>query len=894
MSAHGGWRRFFRLSESKRHRQREVDDELRFHVDSLVERHVRAGMEEKEARRLVMSRFSDYGTTRAVLIRGREVEVRMKTRRLFFDGLWQDVRVSWRQLSRRPGFAVWAVVTLGLGIGASTTMFSVVNGVLLDPLPYPDSERLVWVGYTNGGAPEGTNPPEFRALKGETRTLEKYAAFARQNYGVLVGDRSEEVKVAGVTEDYLDVFGASPVLGRAFSEDDFQPGATSVALLSHAAWQRYWGADPQILGTVVTNTQEHNPFVPWSRSTIIGVMPPYMDDQADFWVPLHVDTGWYAQEWQFENPVLSSVGKLRPGSDVAALQAEADRLVSRLASEYPRYYSGGPNEGRGLGAVSLLDNTVGSYRTGILLLFAGACLLLGIATMNLTALFLSRALDRRQELAVRVSLGGGRSHILRHLAMETVSLSVLGGALGLILARGCLAALRAFAPAGLPRLDNLSLNLSVVFFALAIALTSGLVCALASLPARRSGALDLSLRETGRTGTGRDTARLRGLLVSAQVSLAVILLVGTGLLSASLAKLRHVDPGFEAEGLTVMAIRFPTTYETNQAKGQLLGDMVRRIDAIPGVVSASWTADPPLFWRYWAIRIRTEETMDLPEEQLPKLGTHPVGPGFFTTMGIPVLRGRGITEGDNVDVTPVVVVDELAATRLWPSQDPIGRRLAIQKKWHTVVGVAGRVHQTELSGDEEPEIYIPSAQAPFFFPTTAVTIRSELPSKEAAGALRGAVSELDPMVLIRSISSAEDKLGEHLRTPRFIALLGSGCSLSALFITLAAIVGLMSYWVSALTREVGLRMALGAQGRQVLWAVLRRCLKLILVGLAAGLALAVGTSRLMNALLFDVSPLDLRIYALVGIGLGVSALLASLVPALRATHVEPTVALRGD
>jgi putative ABC transport system permease protein len=898
MSGQKGWRRFFRLSESTRGREREVDDELHFHIEGLVEHHVAEGMSEEEARRVVMARFDHYATTRDALIRGREKEASTERRRLFFDGLRQDLRVSWRQYAKRPGFAAMAVVTLGLGIGASTTLFSVVNGVLLDPLPYPSSDRLVHVGPTfeGGTLNRSITAPEFLALKRETRILERYAAERQASVSVLLGDRPERLRVAGASEDYADIFGAVPILGRGFSEDDFRPGAPSVAILSHAAWQRYWGGDPEVLGTVISTTGPSKPDLPAaSAPTIIGVMPASMDDRSDLWVPLRLaGSEWWSREGQFANYTLFSVGRLRSGSNLAHARAEMSGVATRLAAEYPQYYSGHFFEGRSLGADPLLDRVVGSYRSRILILFAGALLLLAIAVANLTGLYLARALERRRELAIRAALGGGRSRILGHLLTDTVSLSLLGCGLGFALSMGCLAVLRALAPAGLPRLDNLSPDLRVVVFAIAIALSSGLICALASLPSWKGGALEASLRDTDRTGPGRGTAHLRGLLVSAQVSLAVVLLVGAGLLAESLAKLRQVDPGFEAEGLLVMTIPFPTSSATPEARRAFALDLAQRIDAIPGVVSASWTQDPPMYWRDWSFFVRTEKTLGLKLEELPHMRIHPVGPDFFTTMGIPILRGRGITRADYALNTPVVVVDEVAAEQLWPCEDPLGKRMAVVDQWYTVVGIGGPVHQESLSEPVEPQVYLPLSRHTYHDPRTAVVIRSAVPLGQIAGALRAAVWEIDRTLPIPSISRAEDQVASDLRNPRFFAVLSSGFSLSALVLTLAAIFGLMSFWVTARTREVGLRMALGARAGQVLWAVQRQCLRVVLLGLGVGLILAAGAARLLSALLFGVSPLDPSTFALVAGGLGLAALVASLVPALRATRVDPANALRSE
>jgi len=518
---------------------------------------------------------------------------------------------------------------------------------------------------------------------------------------------------------------------------------------------------------------------------------------------------------------------------------------------------------------------------------------------NVTGLFLTRALDRSQEFAVRAALGGGRGRILRHLVTETVSIALLGGGVGSLLSLGGLEVFRTLVPANLPRLENLSPDLRVGLFALALASMCGLACGLLSLPARNARTPDASLRESSRTGPGRGTARLRGLLVSAQVGLAAILLVGAGLLSGSLAKLKEVDPGIEVDGLMVIPLGFPASCDTDETQLAFLLDVARRIDAVPGVVSVSWSPDPPLFWRNMSTPIQTEETVDLSVEELPLIGNHAVGPGFLSTFGIPVLRGRGITWEDDATSAPVVVVDELAAERLWPEQDPLGKQLLVggvggREPWRTVVGVAGRVHQTTLSQGATPELYVPARQFAFFPSPMGVAVRSGIPLEQVAGAMREAVWEVDRTVPIPSITPVRERISADLQIPRLIVALGSAFSLSALVLTIAAIVGLTAYSVTSRTREVGLRLALGAQGRQVLWAVMKQCLRLAVVGLGVGLALAAGASRFLGAFLFQVSPLDPLTFGATAAGLFLAALLASLVPALRATRVEPAKALRWE
>lgn len=896
MSAFGGWQRFFRLSESPRHRQREVDDELRFHVESLVERHIAQGMSEEEAWEVVMRRFHGYRATRDELIQGSERHARLEGRRLFFDELRQDLRVSWRQYVKRPGFAAMAVLILGLGIGASTTMFSVVNGVLLDPLPYPDSDRLVYVGTSAGGRQFwSTTAPEFSHLRNRSRSLERFAAYRQVTLDIQLPDGPERFTVADVTEDYFDIFGIDPAIGRVFAEEEYRADAPRVALLSHAVWMRHWGGAPDIVGTVITGRRRRE--AEHEVVTVVGVMPRDFQSSADLWIPVDLQSAEWQPEIGFGRFVFTAIGRLRPGSRVEDLQGEATAASADLAVEYPMFHSGRFNEGRTLSVTPLLDQVVGGYRSSILILFGAAVVLMTIALTNLTGLLLARALQQRQETAMRLVLGAGRGRIFRLLSTETTILSLLGGGLGLALSLVGVRLLQALGPADLPRLENLTPDLRVVAFSVVIALVSGLLCAAASMPSTTRTGISPLIRGATQVGGLRGTARIRGFLVTAQVALAVVLLVSAGLLAKSLFRLQDVDPGIEVEGLIVMPIQLtgPRYYAEDSGAEEYVfffREVAQRMAEIPGVVSASWVPDPPIYGRNMIGPVWTEEMVG--EDTPPLPGIHPVGPNYFDVMGIPVIAGRGITWADDEAAVAIAVVDRIAAEQLWPSQDPLGKRLEIWDSWFTVVGVVGNIRHRGLSGEAEPEVYISALQKAVQNSTQRIVIRSPAPREALAPHLREAVWEVDPTVPVPSIETMEGRVSVVLREPRFYVFLMGAFSLIALVLTLAGIYGLMSYWVNTRTPEVGLRMALGARSDQVVWAVSRQALLLLLAGLTVGLGLAAASTRLLEALLFAVSALDLPTFGMVAGGVGVIALLACLVPAARATRIDPTTALRGE
>jgi len=900
-----GWKRFFRMSESETHVKDQVDDELRHHIEELLDRYRAEGMSEEEARAAVRRRFPDAEITRSELIGSTGRTVSNRRRRLFLDGLRSDLRVSLRQFRRRPGFTTLAVLTLGLGIGASTTLFSVVNGMLLRPLPYPESEDLLYIGTCMVSTPEwvgACTAPEFLALADRTAVIEQLAASRQTTLDVTGGDRPVRLTAAGITEDFFGVLRSIPQLGRSFTAQDYLPGAEQVVIVNHQLWQQRWNGDPDIIGTTFTaakqDAKERYTF------TIVGVMgpefrqPQAMEDPSRehsdtaLWMPLPLAGTPEADRWHTFN--LNTIARLQTGRHSDEARAEVEALVTALAAEHPEWYSGQYFEGRGLGVTSLHETTVKRQRGDVLILFGATGLLLLIAIANLTGLFLARALDRTEELAVRSALGAGRGRIIRQLATESTALALFGCGLGFVFAIGGLHLFRHLAPASFPRVEDIALDLRVVLFAGGIAVAVGMLCGIvpALVNTRRADASFLRSRERGGR---RATARLRAVLVTTELALAVVLLIGAGLLVKSFQRLQRVDPGVSTDNLFVMPLDLPQSYETNEQIMTLLNALGQRIRSLPGVRSASWTPDPPVGSPMWWPHVRLEDFEA--DEEFPQMNVHFVGLDYFETMGIPLLSGRGFTAADDESGEQVVVVDEVLVARYWPDENPLGKRLCLNpeyagENWYTVIGVVGSIRQS-LYVDPQPCLYFSWFQG-FFSNQVSMVIRCDLPAESIAPQLRAAVWEVDPNLPVPVIESMSSRIDEVLKTPRFRTLLLGSFALSALILTVAGIYALMLYLVTGRIREIGIRMALGADSRTVLWTVSRQCAGLIGIGTLAGLIVAAVASHLLTSLLFDIAPLDLPTYAGVAAILALISVLACLVPARRAVQLDPMTVLREE
>jgi putative ABC transport system permease protein len=815
----------------------------------------------------------------------------------------QDIRLAWRTLRRRPVFSLLVVGTLGLGIGGATALFSVVNSVLLKPLPYPESERLAYAGSVWGNSlPSGMTPPEFLALHGSTHTFAALAASRATSLDLTGGEQPERLTVSAVTADYFRVVGVQPALGRAFGEDDYTAASDHrLVILSYDVWQRRWGGDPTIIGTTFQAGEQRSEGM--LTFTVVGVMPPgyrhpwsmenlYPERSVtQAWTPLALEGTPEGELWTAFR--LRVVGRLRFGRSIDDARAEAESLAAKLATQHPEFYTGRYMEGRSLGVAPLLDYTVGNRRGDLLLLFGGAGLLLLIAAANALSLFLARALERNRESAIRTALGAGTYRIVQHFVVESTLLALFGSIAGIGIAGIVVRVLPAVLPTDFPRVDAITVDPWVVLFAGTVAVLIGALCGLVPslLNARPSSGWSLS----SRGGEQRGTTRLRAGLVAVEIALSLILLTGAGLLVNSYARLQRVDPGFDPSGLLLMPIRLPLSYDTDEHRLAFFGGLDGRLQAISAVRSVSWIEDPPMGMG----NAHSEMVLQGadPDADLPSILFHRVGPAYFRTMGIPLLAGREFERGDNTSSERVAIVDQAMAERYWPGLNPFGRRLRRAHEpidhWSTVIGVVGAVLQESPAEESYPHVYFPYLQNASD-DRSVVVVRTDLGPERIASQLRAAVWDLDPNLPVPVIEKMQDRVGDVLRLRRFRTLLVGVFALLALVLSLAGIYALMLYLVTGRFREIGIRMALGADTGRVLWTVSRHSLLLIAIGTMVGMTMAGVASHLLAGLLFGISRFDVPTYLTVAVVFDTAALLGCLVPALRAVRLDPMLVLRNE
>lgn len=896
MTLRSSWKRYFRIQAWRGSAEKEVDTELQFHIQELVDRYVDQGMSETEARRRVEDRFGEYGPMREELVRSQERRTRRRRHQGIADDLRLDFRLSLRTLVRRPRFSVLAILTLGLGVGACVTLSSVVNSVLLKPLPFPESNRLMHVGTTRGGGlPGRLTMPEFLAIRQQTHTLEYVAAYHTVSLIVQLDQQPDQLVAGEVTEDFFRVFGIPPLLGRAFEEEDFRQGASPVAILSHRVWIQQWGGDEGALGRrVVAHGPDLEEVVTY---TIVGVMAPDFDLGFDLLVPQQITGTIWAEEFMFTNWTHSVVGRMADGRDEAQVGAEMNAIAGRLASEYPQYYSGSLHQDRSIGAMLLLDKTVHSARASTWLLFGAAALLLVIAVVNVSGLYLARVLDQRHELAVRGALGAGTGRLARQTLTESLVLSVLGTSVGVILAFAGVRTFRVLGPANFPRLDTISIGLGVLGFSAALALATGVLAGAAPVAILGKQGCGGTLNGGSRVGRSKGTGRLRSGLVGVQISLAAYLLVGSGLLVRSFWNLHETELGFTPENLSVSTVTLPGSYDTVEEYVRFFTNASRRLAETQGVDAASWVPDPPLYGGWWYPEIVFDGMP--PDQNPPYMNTHTVGPEYFASMGIPVLRGRGITPRDRAGTGLVAVVDEVAAAWLWPSDEAVGKRIRVvsgqePSPWLTVVGVVAGTPGASLTRDPAPQVYVPAQQRAQRYGQARLVVRSDLPPTALVERLQSVIRALDPSIPPPTLFPYSTPLAAHLRTPRFYALLIGAFSIMAVTLAAVGAYSQVAYLVMGKTREIGIRKALGAGVWRILASVSRDSITLAMAGLLAGLVLAAGTSRVMESLLFGIEPLDLITFLAVGFVILATITLACIFPAFRATRIPSVEALRSD
>ena len=807
--------------------------------------------------------------------------------------LWQDLRYGARMLFKQPGFTLIAVLTLALGVGANTAIFSIVNGVLLKPLPFAAPERLVAVGATGtqDRARFGSlSFPDFADFRAQGQAFERLAAYRTRGLSINGANGAERVEGVMATADLFAVLGAQPLLGRTFLPEEDKTGR--IAVLSQRAWRQRFKGAPNVIGQPLAINSE--------SYTIVGVMPPgfqfpLRDEPIELWINYAVDMqGPDPQGAQRGNHYLQAVGLLRPGFTAAQAEAQLVPIAGQLEKQFPN-----DNHGSSVRVQPLLQNLTGDVSQALWVLFATVGGVLLIACANVANLLLARALNRRRELAVRVALGAGRGRVLRQLLTESLLLALLGGAAGVLLASFGTEALIALTPADVPRIANAGLDGRVLLFTLVAAMLTGVVMGLA--PAWQAARTDVQsvLKESGRNATGARAA-MRNALVVAEVALAVVLLVGAGLLLQSFARLLRVNPGFNPQQMLTLRIGLPGARYTEPA--QIVGfhdRVLASVAALPGVTAASTVAPLPLSGSNYSLGLAIENRADGSGREYPyNTRFFMAGPDCFRALGARVVQGREFDARDELKAKPVAVINEAFARKHFPDENPLGKRIKLSigiddspEAWREVIGVVSDMRTQNPNLAPVPEAYLHTAQMPAYGSFT-VLLRSAGDPQQLAAAVRTAVAKLDVNVPVSHTKMLDAYLAESLAAPRFNSLLLGLFAGLALLLTALGLYGVVAYAVTQRTQEIGIRMALGAQTRDVLRLVLGQGLRLMLGGLVLGVSGALALTRWLESLLYGVSATDPLTFVLVAAVLLAVAVLACWIPARRATKVDPMIALR--
>ena len=869
--------RFFRRTQWHSERSRELQSYLQIETDENIAR----GLPPEEARYAAHRKLGN-----ATLIRE---EVYIMNSIGFFETLGQDVRYALRMLRRNPAFSALAALSLALGIGGNAAMFSLVNGVLIQPLPYPDSGRLVRVtGYYPKGAAV--------ALQERSRTME-IAPYSDDTDFNLTG-HGEAIHLTGtaVAANLFRVLQATPELGRVFRVGEDRAGQDHLVLLSHSLWQTKFGGDPGVLGRFID--------IDGVSRQVVGVMPPdfsFPSSQTQLWVPLHLDP---SDQYAYWHDFMPLVARLRPGATLAQAASEVHSLIPYLLRLFP--YPMAPEWNSDATTISLQQDLVGDVRARLLVLQCAVGIVLLIACANVAGLLLSRATVRQKEIALRVALGAGRGRIVRQLLTESLLLAFAGGAAGVALAVEGISTLKRILPAGMPGVARLAIDAPVLVFAAALAVLTGLAFGL--IPALSASRFNLTetIKVGGQRSRGTSGVRLRLAVIGGEVALAVVLSVCAGLLIKSLWMLSQVNPGFQPEHiLTARVSPDDSLCPKRPACVALYGELLRRAQSTSGVEDVAAANTVPLDGYVPFVPAEVEGHATNPAAHLaPLLWSGAVTPGYFRMMQIPVLRGRDFTDGDTETSAPVVVVSAATARHFWPGQDPIGKhiRTVWETEWRTVVGVVGDVHQFYLTGRSPAYIngafYMPYAQSVDQTRKLPVAmtllVRTGADSTGVTNRIRALVASVNPNVPVSNVETMDQMVNDSSSQPRSMMWLFVSFAAAALLLAAIGTYGVISYSTSQRTFEIGMRMALGASRGNIFSLVLGQSLKLVLAGLAAGVIAALAVTRMLSAFLYGIKATDPLTFLAVAALLLAIALLAGYVPARRAASVDPLKALRVD
>ncbi|MFI5175691.1 MAG: ABC transporter permease [Terriglobia bacterium] len=811
------------------------------------------------------------------------------------DTLWQDFKFGLRLMLKSPGFTAVAVLTIALGIGVNTAMFSVVHGVLLQSLPFhnPDKIVMLWMRFTGIGIPKDRNAvsvPEFMDLRQHSKVFSHLAAINTDSFNISAGDRPEHIDGAAVSSSFFPLLGVQPILGRAFVADEETPGRDTVALISYGLWQRRFGSDPSLPGrTINVNGRSYQ---------IIGVLPKgfTFPEETDLWTPLAFSPQDLSAD-QRGNHYLSVVARIRDAVSPETAMTDMEVVSQRIIEGAPNY----PYQRFGFRVIMnpLLEEMVGDLRPALLILMGAVALVLLIACTNVANLLLAKASSREREMAIRTALGAGKGRLVRQLLAESIVLSLLGAVAGLVLAAWSLRVLTHQAESALPRIAQVHLNPPVLSFTMGVALVTGILFGLWPALQASSAFTHESLKEGGRSGTeGRGRHRLRGTLVVAEVTLSLVLLAGAGLLIRSFWRLEDVDPGFQAQNVLTLRLSLPEARYGDPVKiRNFYRELVRRVRELPGVQAAGAISALPLSGQGSSGTTTIDTEAVPPDRRTPEADMRPITPGFFQAMRIDLLRGRYFEEQDSETANPVAIIDESMASTFWPNEDPIGKRLhrgggKSTAPWMAIVGVVRHVRFRTLESASRVQVYWPEAQNPW--PNLSLAIRAGSNPRGLVSAIEHQVQAIDPEEPVYAVRMMDELLARSLAQRRLSMWLLSLFAGLALILAAVGIYGVISYSVEQRTRELGIRMALGAGRTQVLGMILGHSLRLILAGVVLGLAGSLALTRLMSGLLFNVTASDPSTFAIVaGILLAVG-LVAGYLPAHRATLINPVGALRQE
>jgi putative ABC transport system permease protein len=803
--------------------------------------------------------------------------------------LLQDLRYGLRGLLKRPGFTVVAVVTLALGIGANTAIFSLVSAVLVRPLKYKDPQRLVMVWEDNSaiGFPRDTPASgNYADWKAQNRVFEDMAAIEERDYD-LAGDGAEPEKISAfaVTSNFFPLLGATPARGRNFTAEEDKPGGAKVAVISDGLWRRRFGGAEVVGRDIMLNGEKY---------TVVGVMPrgfQFESPSVGVWVPIAFTPELLANHGRH---YLEVVARLKPGVTVEQADADIKNIMSGIVAAHPEQAP----QGMTAVVVPLHEQLTGDVRQPLLMLLVAVALVLLIACANVAGVLLSRAASRQREIAVRAALGASRWRIVRQLLTESLMLGIVGGALGTLLALWSFAFLQQLIPEGMRETTALGLDATVLAFTLFVSLLAGVVFGLA--PALQASKTDLhdTLKQGGRSSSGG--RRLRGAFVVAQVALALMLLVGAGLLIQTLYRLRNQYAGLRPEGVLTVRTQLATErYGEQSRRVDFYERVLARVKSQPGVVAAAYTTSIPLVWKGGGNGLTLEGKQAAPGVKW-SANHRQISTDYFRAMNIPLRDGRGFEERDDESSAPVAIVNETMARAYWPGESAVGRRFKIggpnsDAPWMTVVGVVADVRQMGVDAPVKAEMYMPYRQtadfADFFGPRDLV-VRTTVAPQSIVPAVRQAVHEVDPYQPVSDVRTMDEVLGRETEQRRTGMILLTAFAALALLLSALGIYGVLSYFVVQHTQEIGVRMALGAQTSDVLRLVVGKGMRLALAGVAVGIAGALALARLMRSLLFEVNAADPLTFFAIALLLSLVALLACYVPARRATKVDPMVALR--